>query len=487
MDIGSFLTSISENTKVFSIKTLSNLSKEKLLSYQEKHVLKLLEILLNKKIAIDTSDTGIGKTYIAAAICRELERRPIIICPKTLIYNWKCILDFFEVKEYDIVNYETIKNGKTYADEKYNIRKKSKYIKSIDIDENKTIYNWNVPKDSIIILDEVHRCKHVNTNNGRLLMSFKELIKIDIPVLMLSATICEKYTDVKIPFYLFNFIENTKDFNKYIKILKNKYHSCRIKKRDYKEREDEYKIAKDNVQSMIIYEEIKEYTSRIKIKDLGDNFPKNQWCGQQFIAEETEKISEAYEEISKLMEALKNNPGKNHLARIQKLKQEIELRKVPIFIEQTQLYLEENKSVIIFVNYLDTLYILINELNIKCKIHGSQTIEERQNMINLFQSNEEKVIICQIRAGGVGIGLHDIGGNNPRAVLLNYPVSASDLLQALGRAPRSGAKSPVIQRIIFVANVDYEKKIMENINKKLRNISAINDGDLNGYNYEINK
>ena len=70
---------------------------------------------------------------------------------------------------------------------------------------------------------------------------------------------------------------------------------------------------------------------------------------------------------------------------------------------------------------------------------------------------------------------------------MNYPNSASDLLQALGRAPRSGAKTPVLQRIIFVANVDYEKKIMQSINKKLANISAINDGDLDGHKYKINR
>ena len=74
------------------------------------------------------------------------------------------------------------------------------------------------------------------------------------------------------------------------------------------------------------------------------------------------------------MLALKNNPSKHHLAKIQKLKQEIEFRKVPIFIEQAQLYLDDGKSVIIFVNYLDTFEFLSKELDIKCKIHGSQTM-----------------------------------------------------------------------------------------------------------------
>lgn len=114
-------------------------------------------------------------------------------------------------------------------------------------------------------------------------------------------------------------------------------------------------------------------------------------------------------------------------------------------------------------------------------------MEDRQKAIDLFQNNKERIIICQIRAGGVGISLHDLHGGHPRVTLINYPDSASDLLQALGRAPRAGAKTPVLQRIIFVANVDYEKRIMQNINKKLANISTINDGDLNGYKYKVCK
>jgi len=236
---------------------------------------------------------------------------------------------------------------------------------------------------------------------------------------------------------------------------------------------------------MMINEEIKRHSARIRIKDLGDKFPSNQWFAQQFYADSADQISKAYEEIAVHIQAIKNKEIKHHLSAIQKLKQEIEIRKVPIFIEQAQMFLDDGKSVIIFVNYLETLRILSKNLNITCKIMGNQSALERKEEIEKFQSNQEKIIICQIRSGGVGISLHDIYGGHPRATLINYPDSASDLLQALGRAHRAGGKSPVLQRIIFVANVEYERTIMENINRKLSNISAINDGDLDGYKYDI--
>ena len=495
MSISSLLNKIDHETivpKVYSKVVLSNTTKQRLLSYQEKHVIKLINILLEKNIAADTSDTGIGKTYIGSAVCKELERRPIIICPKTLIFNWINVLEYLGVKAYDIVNYETIKNGKTYAGKEYKSRKKSRFLEVVEPnpdDPRANIFQWTLPKDALIIFDEVHRCKDPSTGNGKLLMSSIQAITEKTPVLILSATICETFADVKIPFYLFGFIPSTRNFNNYILLLKQKYPQHIVKRKDFVKREN-YNTARENAQAIMIYEEIKEYTSRIRIKDLGDKFPSNQWCCQQFMAEESDKIAEAYAEMAEHLEELKNgqnNAGSHHLAKIQKLKQEIEFRKIPIFIEQAQLYLDEGKSVIIFVNYLDTLNFIVQELDVRCVIQGSQDMQQRQEAIDLFQSNKERIIVLQMQAGSVGISLHDIHGDHPRVSLINFPDAASVLIQALGRAARAGAKSPVLQRIIFVANVDYEKKIMQNINRKLINVSAINDGDLDGYKYKVKK
>jgi hypothetical protein len=394
-----------------------------------------------------------------------------------------------EIEPYDIVNYETLKNGKTYIDENYKSRKIAEYIKLTEPDPDdalKYIFEWNVPEDVIVIFDEVHRCKETSTANGKLLLSAKQLVQNKIPVLLLSATVCENITDMKIPFFMFDLIPNTRNFNHYVKTLLDKYPEHKPDKSKFTHKKD-YINAKKNQKIMVIYEEIKEFVSRIRIKDLGDQFPSNQVCCQQFVADEADKISEAYEEIAKSMQELKDNPGNHHLAKIQKLKQEIELRKIPIFIEQAKLYLEEGKSVVIFVNYLATLDILVEELDIKCVINGRLSLEEKQKSIDLFQSNEKHIIVCQINSGGFGISLHDLTGERPRVSLINFPDSATTLLQALGRIHRSGSKSPALQRIIFVANVDYEKHIMRNISRKLANISAINDGDLSGYKYKVKK
>uniref|UniRef100_A0A6C0CAU3 Helicase ATP-binding domain-containing protein n=1 Tax=viral metagenome TaxID=1070528 RepID=A0A6C0CAU3_9ZZZZ len=481
-----------EPPKIYSKKVLSNRTNSKILAYQKKHIINMISMILENGIALDSSDTGTGKTYIAIAICIELGKRPIIVCPKTLIYNWLSVCEYFDLKPYEIVNYETIRTGKSYTDSRFVNRMDSPFVKLEGYDPDrikKNIYEWTVPDDAMVIFDEAHRCKSVNSDNGKLLISVKQLMDVKIPILLVSATIYEKTLDMKIPSYLFGKISDTRKYNYYVKNLTHRYPNLSVRKRDYAEKTS-YETAKSNANSMMIREEIKRFTGRIRIKELGDKFPQNQVYGQSFIADSPEKISQLFHEIKQHMEELrsKQKTSRNSLARIQKLRQEIEMRKSPIFIEQANLLLDDGKSVIIFVNYIKTLEFLQAKLNIKCVIRGGQG-PERMTHIEKFQSNEERIIICQVKSGGTGVNLNDFSalGSYPRAVLINYPDSASDLIQALGRAYRSGTTSPVLQKIIFVANVDYEKKIMENINKKLSNISGINDGDLNVFKYQIKK
>lgn len=473
--------------EVYSKKVLSNKTKNKILSYQEKHIVKLICILLSMFVALDASDTGIGKTFIAIAICKEIKKIPYIVCPKSLIYNWISVLEYMDIDEYEIVNYETLRGCKSYKTDTYKTRMDCPYLKFVDheIDENNPYnYSWDLPKNAILIFDEAHRCKDPSTDNGKLLLSTKQLIDNKIPVLLLSATISEKYLEMKIPLVLFGKIGNTRGIKQYIESIKENYPEHHVNQRQFSSFKL-YKEAVDKANAMILNIEIKDYCSRIRIKDLGDKFPSNQVCCQQFIAEGADKIAQNYEEINRILQELREKPAGHHLADLQKLKQENELAKVPIFVEQAKLYLEEGKSVVIFVNFLSSLNEISRELQTRCCIHGKQTREEKHECITRFQDNKEYVIVCQARAGSVGISLHDIHGTRPRVSLINFPDSGTDLIQELGRIHRANGKSPCLQRILFVAGVEYEKNIMRQISRKLANISAINDGDLDGYKYKV--
>ena len=84
-------------------------------------------------------------------------------------------------------------------------------------------------------------------------------------------------------------------------------------------------------------------------------------------------------------------------------------------------------------------------------IRGGQSTEERQREGDLFQSNEARICVCMIQAGGVGLSLHDEHGGYPRVSLISPSFSAVEVRQTLGRIHRAGGKSPAIQKIGFAA------------------------------------
>ena len=69
----------------------------------------------SQNVVLDGSDTGVGKTYTAIAVCKQLNLRPFIICPKTMIFTWNRVCEYYGVRPRAVVNYETVKLGKQYV------------------------------------------------------------------------------------------------------------------------------------------------------------------------------------------------------------------------------------------------------------------------------------------------------------------------------------------------------------------------------------
>lgn len=89
----------------------------KLLPYQVGHTLQLYECLNVRNRVLDASDTGTGKTYCGVAVSKMLNKRPFIICPKSVITNWMDVCEFYKIKPLGIANYEMIKNGNYYTED----------------------------------------------------------------------------------------------------------------------------------------------------------------------------------------------------------------------------------------------------------------------------------------------------------------------------------------------------------------------------------
>jgi superfamily II DNA or RNA helicase len=437
--------------------------KNKLLPYQIQHTENIVRIIKNNKACLDASDTGTGKTYSAIAACKILNYHPIIICPKTVKYTWKNVCEYFDVKPELIVNYEKLRTGSGYDN-----------FKVVKNAQKKLDYEFIAANGTIFIFDEAHRCANLNTDNCKILMAAK---KTPTPILLLSATIADFPEKFKPFFYVLNFINTSQIRN--INLSIEKYMRI-VEEWIYRDKRPMVRIH------TMLYPD---RASRMRIDVLGDLFPETQITATPYNLDEKrkEQIEREYKNLADILQEIrdkKSTDKQNPLVYIMRAQQNIEALKIPLFVELANDYIYNKYSVVIFVNFTSSLEKLCELLHTESKIYGEQTLEERNLIIDNFQKNKTNIIICNIKAGGIGISLHDIEGNHPRVSLISPTWSSIDLIQALGRIHRAGGKSKSLQRIIYAAET-VEDKIADKIKLKLANINSINNGDLDLTNIEF--
>lgn len=443
---------------------ISDKIKKLLLSYQVNNAENIIRILQNNESVLDASDTGTGKTYTAVASCASMKLNPIIICPKAVMAAWRNVCKIFSVKPFFIVNYETIRNMKYYNEDGERI-----ICPYLQYNTKTKMFTWkDVPENVIFIFDESHKCSSLGTYNGLLLLGVRE--STPNKIMLLSATIADHPEKFRLFFYILNFIdkehvkESKIDFKKYMNIV-------------------EQWIMRDAKPMVRIFNMLyPNRATRMSIDVLGDLFPETQITAVPYSMGKNreQEIQKEYEIIEEALDSLKDKTKKdkqNPLVAVLRAHQKIELLKISTFVELASDFLHQGFSVVIFVNFTQTLKSLAKLLFTECVIYGEQTDDERQFNIDSFQSNREKLIICNIKAGGVGISLHDTDGNHKRISLISPCWSSIDLTQALGRVHRAGGKSKSLQRIIYAANT-VEEKIAEKVQLKLKDLNSINNGDL---------
>jgi SNF2 family DNA or RNA helicase len=413
-----------------------------LLDFQVDHVNILIESLKTNNVAIDISNTGCGKTYCSIFMCKKLNLLPLVICPKSVISNWLTVIKLFDIDYIGISNYESFKNGKMYKDD---LEKKieCKYIKkdlTFDIDDVDAA-------KILVIFDEAHRCKNKDTQNAKILLNID--IK-KIKVLLLSATLADKIENMCVFAKLLQFCEHVNFFN-----LLVSSESLTLKK---------------------IHKKIfPAYGHGLRIADI-KTFPENLIIPGKFTMSNYKEIQESYNMINLIVKdkEAKLEKANSILEKILRARQRIEALKIPTICELAEDHLESGNSVVIFVNFKHTLELIKIKLKIKLFICGDQSLTERAEAIRSFQANEERIIICNMQSGNVGISLHDTDGKFPRVSIISPSWSAQDLMQALGRIFRAGGKSKVIQKIVYCANT-IEEDVANLIQIKLDNYAQLND------------
>lgn len=435
-----------------------------LLPYQPVAVQHICNSVLKNGSALDGSDTGLGKTYVALAAARDLGLIPHVLCRKGGIPGWKEASEMMKVKCEFIVNWEMAKSKSfPYADtttRKYSTRPQ---------------VNWRLHRRAILIFDEAHMANNPGTQNNALYRFSK-----GIPSIALSATFADKPVKM-MPFLDHLGIISSEDFLKWLKsrghmpgkyealegfsdledmkaINRAIYPSC-----GYRLRYDDPKVKDFFPDAIYQVEKIGLSKKNTKLHNEAHRLMLER------LAELEHKAKEAREKVGHMAKAVLEL----------RYRQAAELLKADALYDYARNLLEQGRSVCIFVNYRETLGYLAGRFKTRSLIYGGQESDRisRSQVIEDFQNNRSRLLIAMLQAGGVSINLHDLDGRFPRVSLICPTYNATDLQQVFGRTHRAKAKSTPVIKLVYSAGT-VEEKVAERVRAKLMNIKMLNDGDL---------
>ena len=454
---------------------MMNLNFDGLLEPQKIHSTKLLNSLHLNGFAFDASPTGTGKTYCASWIAKNYGSSVVVICPKSVQKNWFDTLKSFGIDNPIVMTFERLVRGNT-----------DYYTYDMSVYLNRT--NWwkslgitvNFPNNSLVILDEVHKCKGQKSLSGECLVAIKNA---GHKLLMLSASAATNVTEMKAFGYatLLHSGYGFYDFCKDNGVAFNRFGLGTWDANLQKCKEGMVRIHNTLFNTLGC-------ANRMNRKDFGNIFPDNQVIADGFdLGSNTAKLQSVYNEMEYELMNLDESSmeySEHHFAIIMKARRESELVKVPAMVSWIEDMYDEGVSPVVFINFRETLEAIEKRLNSAkysgkiAKIVGGQTQKQRDNEIEQFQSDIKRICLVMVAAGSASVSLHDLNGNYPRHTLINPSYSAINTLQALGRCHRANGKTPVVQRFFFANGVEIEEKMRKRVNLRLTNLDSLNDGDL---------
>lgn len=429
-----------------------------LLPFQKPHAGRIERALLQHRVAIDASDPGTGKTYTACAVAAMLGCPVVIVTPKATVPSWRKVAAGFGIVPLLVTNYELVRRGRLP-----------------ECSKRGNCFTWNLPEDVLLIFDECQKCKGRSSQNAALLVAAR---RQHLRILLCSATAAENPLEMRAIGFALGL---------------HAYHDFYSWARRNGVEEGFYGLAfrgGADVLRSLHAQIFPERGSRLRIADIPE-FPDTVVEASVIETGKAKAIQKEYdlmkrelhraereddhETLAELADAMQARRA-NAMTLVTRARQAIELYKVPAMVEMAVNALEEGMSVVILVNFTETIAALGEALKCTERIVGGQTAAERQAVIDRFQRNESPVVLANIQAGGVGVSLHDPTGTRPRLSIISPTFSAADLRQALGRVHRAGGAAS-IQKICFAAGT-VEEHTAEVCAAKLANIDLLNDGDM---------
>jgi superfamily II DNA or RNA helicase len=421
-----------------------------LYDYQQEHALILGQAFVNIHAVLDGSDTGTGKTPVSAVLCRELDLRPLVICKKSGMENWRRWLENLGVEPLGVWNYDKVKLN--YA---------APYA---HCDKTSGLWTFELPENHVVVMDEVHKCSNKDTQNSALLVALKAAGK---KILALSATAADSPMKLYALGYVLGLHVPRKTWTTFLE-----RHGCQYQHGTGWEWRGEAEDMK------ALHKEIFPARGARMRKSEIPGYPKCQIVAESYdMGKDEERIRLLWEEHAEQFRILKEKSMyAEGAAKLIHALQLSELAKVQFLADEARELVEDGSSVAIAVRFTESRKLLMQKL--KCGgIYGDQTEPERVEVIRKFQADIDRIVVVNMQAGSDSISLNDTHGNHPRVGLTCPTFSAIDLVQWFGRLNRANDKSPALYRLIYAKRTP-EEGACRAVQAKMNNLSALNDGDL---------
>lgn len=491
---------------------------EKLRTHQRTPAQELFEVVKRWGSGLDASDTGIGKTYVAAAIAAAAKLGTCVVGPKVAKAPWDRAAKHFG-DAFSFINYEHVRTGNTL------FGRWSNYVEGRDffrcnvcqckvelkngipdfpcihhpngihcLEKRRTAPTYGTfsfhPAIRFLIFDEAHRCSGLDSLNAELMLAAK---RQRLPTLALSATPAHSPLNLRALGYLLD-LHNDKE-DEAVKVPGSvlprrgkpsflrwlRQYNC-WSDRQFKGlhwfagKEEQRRIMLDIRNSIIPTRGIRISTESVP------GFPKRLVLPELYTLDDPEKINGCYQQMAAAIETLKLKASKDKnpdsaLTSILRERQQVELLKVPAAAEIAQDELDKDRNVVFFVNFRQTIEELKKRFPEAEIIDGSpESLKNRDRSIERFQANLLRVLIVNCAAGGVALSLHDLLGVGRTGIV--FPgFSAEEFRQLLGRLHRDGGLSTAIYRVIFAAGT-IEENVYKSLMGKLDCMDSLIDGDL---------
>ena len=425
------------------------------------HQKEAIEKLVGSKRFILADDMGLGKT--TSTIIAALEtgaKKILIICPASLKINWQREIENYtnrgsficEGKKYSennedfvIVNYDILKNF-------HNLKEK----------DNSDLLNSNF---DLVILDEAHMVSNAQAQRTKIINDFVKNID---KVWLLTGT---PMTSRPINYYnLLKIIESPVAQNWMAYAIRY----CQ----GYQFRAGNRKVW--NVTGASNLEELRDRTSKQILRRLKEDVLD---LPDKIITPVYLRInSKEYKDLmGEYYEWLKNKKEEStslaiQFSKLMKVRKVIANEKVKETIKFAENIIDQDKKVIIFTNFTDTLQTIYNHFGKQAVyLDGSCNKIQRQNAVDQFQDNEKiKVFVGNLKAAGVGLTL-----TSAETVIMNdLSFVPAEHAQAEDRAYRYGQKNNVLVYYPIFENT-IEGVVYDILNNKKKVIGTVMGDEVN--------